>query len=177
MRPSSKNEVLEAATRVARRDGISAITFTSVSKEANLSRGGIHYHYPAKDDMISEIFEHLATSFEQLLLRALGKPIETSTPNERIKAYLSVAVTPEARSDLALLSEPSVQPEVAGKPWREVLDRWAPTSSEALGDENAFNRYLVRLIADGLWIDSAFSDDAAPPRLVSQIEEFVDEML
>src|SRR5690606_9822070 len=49
-RPSGRTSMIEAAERVARRDGPGAVTVEAVIREAGVSRGGLMYHFPSKLD-------------------------------------------------------------------------------------------------------------------------------
>jgi AcrR family transcriptional regulator len=59
--PSSRGSILEAAVRVAVRDGIVAMTLDAVAKEAGVSKGGLIYHFRTKDDLIAAMLEDCST--------------------------------------------------------------------------------------------------------------------
>jgi AcrR family transcriptional regulator len=44
--------ILDAAERVAQRDGVGRVTLDAVAKEAGLSKSGLIHHYPSKDALI-----------------------------------------------------------------------------------------------------------------------------
>jgi AcrR family transcriptional regulator len=54
---SSRGKILEAAVRVAIRDGVVAVTLDAVAKEAQVSKGGLLYHFRSKDDLIAAMLE------------------------------------------------------------------------------------------------------------------------
>ncbi|TMZ54700.1 TetR/AcrR family transcriptional regulator, partial [Klebsiella pneumoniae] len=56
-RPSGRTSMIEAAERVARRDGPGAVTVEAVIREAGVSRGGLMYHFPSKLDLIRALVE------------------------------------------------------------------------------------------------------------------------
>lgn len=47
--------ILDAAERVALRDGVGRVTLEAVSKEAGLSKSGLIHHYPSKDALLSAL--------------------------------------------------------------------------------------------------------------------------
>lgn len=164
MRPSSRQTVVDAAIELARREGVAAVTFDAVSHEAELSRGGIIYHFPSKDDLLVAMVERIAEVWEEELLSVLGKPYYGSTAAERIRAYLRVAVTSTARSDIAMMIDPAV-PVVGEHPAQRVVKRWAPSAADATESGDALELYLVRLVADGLWLHSALDVESFDERL------------
>lgn len=172
MRPSSRDVIVDSAIELARREGVAAVTFDAVSKEADLSRGGIIYHFPSKDALLVAMVESIARSWEEALQDTLGKPYIESTSGERIRAYLQVAVTSTARSDIAMLIDPAV-PVDGEHPVQRVVRRWAPSAAEATESELGLQYYVVRLVADGLWLHSALDVDAVDPDLQARLVELL----
>lgn len=170
MRPSSRQVVVDAAIELARREGVAAVTFDAVSHEAELSRGGIIYHFPSKDDLLVAMVERIAEVWEEELLAVLEVPYFESSPTERIRAYLRVAVSSTAQSDIAMMIDPAV-PVMMEHPAQRVLRRWAPSAADAAQSEAAFDSYLIRLAADGLWLHSALDVEPVDASLGDAIVE------
>lgn len=170
MRPSSRDAVVDAAIDLARRDGVAAVTFDAVSREADLSRGGIIYHFPSKDDLLVAIVARIAELWEAELVAALGKPYIESTAGERIRAYLEVSVASTARSDIAMMIDPAV-PVEGEHPVHRLVRRWAPSAAEAMESDLALEYYIVRLVADGLWLHSALDIEPVDARLQELLVE------
>ena len=64
MRCSMKSEQTRARIRVAaakviERDGAGHLTLEKVAAEADLSKGGLLYHYPSKDALLQGLLDHL----------------------------------------------------------------------------------------------------------------------
>lgn len=60
MRESKRTVILDAAVNVIESDGITAVTFDSVAAAAGITRGGIIYHFPSREELIAAIHEHMA---------------------------------------------------------------------------------------------------------------------
>ena len=176
MRPSSRHAVLDATVRLARAEGMGAVTFESVAAEAGLSRGGILYHFRSKDDLLIAMYEHLAAGWESMLLGALGKPYEESTATERVLAYVNVALDPSARSDITLLADPAVGFE-GDSPAQRIIERWSPSTEEAMRDPRSFDILLARLVGDGLWLNAALAAEQLPAGLHLAIVERLTDWL
>ncbi|GAA2232594.1 TetR/AcrR family transcriptional regulator [Herbiconiux moechotypicola] len=162
MRQNNRVKVLDAAIRVVEAHGVRGLTLEATAEEAGLTRGGMMYHFRDRDALLVALHEHLAQLWEQQLEQAAGKPAAEATPDERIAAYAIVTASDSAPAELALLLEGSKRPEFAG-PWEEVQRRWTPTAAEAVADPAAFDRFVLRLAADGLWAYDALTGDTLTP--------------
>src|ERR1700752_4192682 len=50
--PAARQKILAAARKIVERDGAGALTFDELVKESWISRGGITYHFPTKEDLL-----------------------------------------------------------------------------------------------------------------------------
>lgn len=73
---TTPNAILEAAIRVAGRDGLLATTLDKVAAEAGITKGGVLYHFASKDELLTRMMEHFAAEVEQgLIVRIANDPI------------------------------------------------------------------------------------------------------
>ena len=151
MRPSNRDRILESAVRLVQREGVTAVTFDSVAAEAELTRGGIMYHFPSREGLLAAIHQHLADRWEGTLEADAGRPADQLTAGERLAAYIRVSAASATRAELQLMLEAATHPEWAA-PWSAVLERWAPVPTDAGGDPASMARLVARLAADGLWM-------------------------
>lgn len=149
-RPSNRTAILEAAIRVAQRDGISGLTLEATAEEAGLTRGGITYHFPSRDSLNLAIQEYLAAEWEASLEAIAGRSAAECTPTERLVAYTRASAESVQRAHLILLLESAVDPAHEA-PWIDVDGRWVPSAEDARTDPRAFELFVARLLADGLW--------------------------
>ncbi|QNR95834.1 TetR/AcrR family transcriptional regulator [Stenotrophomonas sp. 169] len=155
MRASNKTRILDAAVRVINREGVRAVTFESVSSEAGLTRGGLLYHFPSREALLRGIDAHLVQAWEASMEALAGKPTAQTTAVERYEAYMRVSAQSATRAELLFMLE-SMDPETGSAPWNEAMLRWAP-SPPAAGTvaPSAWDPFIARLAADGLWIYEA----------------------
>lgn len=150
MRPSSKAKLLDAAVRVAARDGIAGMTLEAVAAEAGLTKAGLLYHFPSKDAMLRAVQQHLVGEMEKQLLAALGRPREEATPERRVRAYVDVITSMSLRkAELAFVLESIAHPDLISE-WDRLMSEWAPQPAST--DEAMLDLFLARLAADGLWL-------------------------
>jgi AcrR family transcriptional regulator len=156
VRPSNRDRILDAAVRVIQREGVTAVTFDSVAAEAELTRGGIMYHFPSREDLLVAIHQHLADRWEAHLLAEAGRPVDELSADERLSAYIRVNARSATRAELQLMLESATHPEWAA-PWNGVLERWAPVPTDVGTDAASMARLVTRLAADGLWMFEALA--------------------
>lgn len=175
MRTSKRTLILDAATCVVQRSGVTAVTFDSVAAEAGLTRGGIMYHFPSREELLTALHEHQAAAWEAVLVRSAGKSAEESSVDERLAAYVRVCAESATRAELQFLLEAVSTPEHMS-PWTAVLDRWTPSidpDSIDPTDQEAVSRLVARLAADGLWMHEALSNQPLPPAVRTAIAELI----
>lgn len=161
MRPSNRDRILDAAVRVIQRSGVTAVTFDSVAAEAELTRGGIMYHFPSREELLTAIHQHLADRWEASLLADAGRPLDELGADDRLAAYIRVSARSATRAELQLMLEAAPRPNWSA-PWCAVLERWAPTPAAAGDDDAATARLVARLAADGLWMFEALAYHILP---------------
>ncbi|MGD9842560.1 MAG: TetR/AcrR family transcriptional regulator [Steroidobacteraceae bacterium] len=53
--PASKEKVLQAAERIVQRQGAGSLTYDQLVKDSGVSRGGITYHFPTKQQLLQAL--------------------------------------------------------------------------------------------------------------------------
>lgn len=169
-RPSGRTAMIEAAERVARRDGPGAVTVEAVIREAGVSRGGLMYHFPSKLDLIRALVEqdvrHLRTA-----LIGDDEPSGATPPNtpaERLRVYLDACAPEPGERDYAALVAALAEDPGAASAWVELqreLDQLDIEQSEP-GDVATI---VARLALDGLWLSNLIDPDRFTPEQMDRI--------
>jgi AcrR family transcriptional regulator len=145
----TRNRILKAANEVVVRDGSNALTLDAVAKEAEVSKGGLLYHFPSKEALIAGMVESLISAADQSMneLQAEDPISDKSWTRAYIKSCrlsgetdtVSAALIPAAASDPALL-----------EPLRHYYENWQEKMDHDLDD--TAKSTLIRLALDGLWL-------------------------
>jgi AcrR family transcriptional regulator len=141
--------ILQAANQVVVREGSNALTLDAVAKEAGVSKGGLLYHFPSKEALISAMVEDLICEADQSMhdLQAGDPQSERSWTRAYIKSCwlcgetdtISAALIPAAASNPMLLD-----------PLRRYYETWQEKLDQDLGDTTKST--LIRMALDGLWL-------------------------
>jgi len=181
MRPSKRREILDAATRVVQREGVTTLTYESVAAEAGMTKGGLLYHFPSREELMLGLHRHVAENWEQALEAQAGGSAQELDRDQRFRAFVRLSQNPE-RAELLLMLEASEDP-VANAAWDEIFDRWAPKApsprssapQDSTTDDDAeaaaVQRFIARLAADGLWFYEALATEGLDPRMRERVTE------
>jgi AcrR family transcriptional regulator len=147
-RHKSRDNILDAAQRVAGKVGAGNLTLDKVACECGMSKGGLLYNFPNKDALLAAMLDRLLEQHQQILAteeRMLG-----DEPNRCLKAILrSMACHQMADPEvyLSLLAAASQQPELL-TPVREALaSHYQRLTNESTDPQLAV---LLWLAAEGL---------------------------
>ncbi len=170
MRKSHRGEILDAAFRVIGRDGVRAMTYESIAQEAQLTKGGLLYHFPSREELIAALHEHLAVQWEEGLVAALGDGPSRPSTQERSDAYVLSTIQSATRAELLFLLETADEHASTG-PWEALISRWAPPAPTLDADEETVDAFIARLAADGLWLYEALGVDPLPDQVRHRIAQ------
>lgn len=96
-RASSYERILDAAEKVVIETGASHMTLSAVAKKAHISKGGVIYNFPTKDDLLKAMVKRLAQKFrhgrEKYLATLKGEPFA------ELKAHILFILNPDPKLD------------------------------------------------------------------------------
>lgn len=155
-RPSSREIILDAYEALLTTSGPSAVTLDAVARRAEVSKGGLLYHFNSKEALRDALLVRLVELNERDLRQA------EESEADLITYYLQTSVT-EADRDSALhralmavirlaMDDPEVRETV-----RRTTDSWREHIARDTGDDLA--AALVTLLGDGLYLHSVLGID------------------
>lgn len=59
--PGNRNRILEAAAKIIREEGVTSASLSSISREAKIAKGTLHYYYRSKSDLLFDLAEQQAS--------------------------------------------------------------------------------------------------------------------
>ncbi len=172
--PKARQKVLDAARRIVEVRGAGHLTFDMLAEESGVTRGGITYHFPTKQDLLKALIEADICQWDRTA-EDLAASAEVPCPKAaRLLGHVRCSLADDddghRRFVTGLLSAAMVEPglldPIRAHTAREFADwRW---------DDADLERYLLLLAADGLFWSRLFAisplPDAVRPRLVALIE-------
>ncbi len=147
----TRQQIFEACGRILRNEGLTNLTLRAVADEADLSKGGLLYHFPNKDSLIEALFEYHNDKFESRLRELIEA--EGNGAGAFLRAYAKASieqiVDPDNASLYASLFAAEERYTSAHKLMRKKYIKWQKEVDQC-GLDPALAT-LVRLAVDGLW--------------------------
>ncbi len=173
---NARQRILDGALELLRADGGGTITLDAAARQVGLTKPGLMYHFPTKEALMLAVVEHVADRWERMLLDHVGRPLEEATPQQRIRAYVEVAVTGDLdRADYAIFSD-ALYRDTLSAVWVRRFDRWVSVPDDLPGPVRG-RLTAARLLADGYWAASATDvfpvPEADRAHLLAVVEELV----
>ena len=162
--------LIQAAAQLIAEQGLTRLTVDAVARAAGVTKGGLFHHFPSKQDLVRGVQETMIAFANETMDAMMATDPE---PHGRFtRAYLKGVfadqklggITSSRTLCLAMLADPDLQEGWAG--WVESrIVRHAET------DDNP-GCALVRLAADGAWLNS-LQHPTDPPPLPAEVHEML----
>ena len=159
------------------RDGVAHLTLDAVAEEAGLSKGGVLYNFPTKDDLIRGMVDRLIEQTDTEINRL--RDADPVAKGRLLRAYLGVTF-PENGSTSARVNQVAAVLLSAILTNRDLLEparRHFHSTQKALLQDGLDERvtHIVRLAADGLWMSDMLGmpgpEPAARRSMIAQLYE------
>jgi AcrR family transcriptional regulator len=162
--PDTKTRILTAAEQVVLERGVPALTLDAVAETAGLSKGGLIYHFESKEALIRAMIARIGTCMQERMGRLTA---EDGKPGSWTRAYLGAAFPPagtpddqDAMREAALIAALGYDPALLA-PYAAQYAGWVGQQrSDGIDPVLAA---IVRLAADGLWLNEVFGIRAVDP--------------
>lgn len=148
-RPSARQQILDAYEDLLIDKGLAAVTLDAVAAKADVSKGGLLYHFRSKEALLDGLIERLLDRTRQDMERA------RVAPEGMVRYLLTSSVTdadmaaPAHRTSVAALrllgSEPKADEALATsfRMWTELAHEYV---------EDPLTAELIGLISDGIYL-------------------------
>jgi AcrR family transcriptional regulator len=153
---ATRDSLLRAARHITQTQGVERLTLDAVAKEAQVSKGGLLYHFASKEALVAGIIQYLMDDFEAAIARELAQDSAPESPGRWLRAYVKATFNYQNLPTALicdLLSAVTLNPELL-KPVQSRFDAWQQ-QLQASGLDPV-RASLVRLAADGLGTSELF---------------------
>jgi AcrR family transcriptional regulator len=168
----TREHILQAAEGLVLRLGVARLTIQGAADEAGVSKGGVLYHFPTRDALVSAMVERLACKWEDDLARHKRTSGDVA-PGAFTRAYVASTVSPyaddrQARLGAAVIAGVAANPDLLA-PLRERFTEWQrAVEHDGIRSELAT---VIRLASDGLWLIELFDLAPLSPTLRNRVSE------
>ncbi len=130
-KPSAKAKILNAAALVVDRAGAAHLTIDAVAEQAELSKGGVLYHFPSKRKMLEGMVQYVVQQTRERVASHRSEIDDGPNPTARsLIMALQEQDDHERAMSLAILAAAAENPTLL-EPVRGVIAQWfADTEDE-----------------------------------------------
>ncbi|WP_163970854.1 TetR/AcrR family transcriptional regulator [Oceanobacillus halotolerans] len=151
---NTKQAIMNAAAQIIHQDGILEMTLESVAKQADLSKGGLLYHFPSKEDLVKGLVDHQMQVYMENI--KAGAENDTTNKGKWTRSFIQETFrqsTSNKELDAGLLAAIAYDPNLLN-PIQEAYQHWQQQIEE---DElDPVKATILRLAVDGLWFSEIF---------------------
>ena len=124
-RSSSRDKLLDAAAELVTQHGVQNLTIEAVAAAANVTKGGLIYHFKTREDLLAALVERMVAEYEELAVGLETLRAQGGSLREPMVRYIDEALDmPENQRRLltGLLTAVVAHPELIG-PVRSLYAR------------------------------------------------------
>lgn len=177
---ATRNRLLQATSYIIQAQGVERLTLDAVAKEAQVSKGGLLYHFSSKESLVVGVIQYLMDDFDAAIDRELAQDNALDSPGKWLRAYVKATFNYKTLSMSlisSLLSAVTTNPEELLKPVQSRFDCWQQKIE--VNGLDPLRANLVRLAADGLGTNEMFGlsvvDDVIRQQLLEMLLEIIQE--
>jgi len=178
---NKRNLILDCAEQLIRIDGATQLTLEKVAERAKVSKGGLLYHFPTKEQLVAGMIERTIESFERDVQSARASLPEG--PGRNALAFMMAALDGQWKSTSArqnhvdllvsTLTAFSTEPKMV-LPIRKAYVRWQQLLEEDGLDP--VQATITRLAIDGLTYTEMFGFNAFTEKRRQEVLEALRNM-
>ncbi|KUZ64953.1 TetR family transcriptional regulator [Burkholderia ubonensis] len=171
-----RSQLLAAASNLATRHGVQALTLDAVAERAGVTKGALQYHFANKQGLLDALFEQTVARFSgQVAERIAADPEPAGAASRAYMRTMLDQKNPAASTDVLRVLVASMVSEP------DARERWsAPISELSRPDpvplEQAATLMICRLAADGLWLWDLLGCQGVPDQLRAEIVRQLERM-
>lgn len=169
-RSETRDRLVQCAIAILVKQGNEALTLDAIAQAAEVSKGGLLYHFPNKEALITGVIQHLIDDFNAAIEAELAKE-KGDEPGKWLRAYVRATFN-SSQLPLALGSSLfaavsiSLSPETINQ-LNAQMSEWQANIRTCGLDPVQAN--IVYLAAEGLWATEMFEINAPNQALRKQI--------
>ncbi len=176
---ATRDRLLQATTHIIQTQGVERLTLDAVAKKAQVSKGGLLYHFASKEALVIGVIQYLMDDFDAAIAHELAQDSAPDSPGRWLRAYVKATFNYRNLPTTLisnLLSAVTLNPELL-EPVQSRFDDWQQ-QLQATGLDPV-RASLVRLAADGLGTSELFGmalpDESLRQPLLEMLLEMIQE--
>ncbi|MCA0971464.1 TetR/AcrR family transcriptional regulator [Halobacillus litoralis] len=172
-RQSKRQLILEAAAKIVKEQGSDALTLDAVAKRAEVSKGGLLYHFSSKEALVKGLVQHMNEVYRDNVESLVQADREEK--GKWARSFINVMHDKGVENrtiSSGMLAAQGINPDLL-KPLQDTYAEWQQQiENDGIEEVDAT---ILRLAVDGLWLSEIFGLGTLPDSLRSQVLERLKE--
>lgn len=179
-----RDEVVRAATRLFKEQGIRGVSLQDIADEVGLTKGALYHYFSNRDDLLRQVFgDWITNEFEALRQHTSGSEGATAKLRDYVRYHVSSVVDNVDLYSLSFSSEAEIPPDVRVE-FRRLKRQSDSVLKEILrqgmadGEFEARDEKVIAFAIDGMcnWLSQWYTADG--PKTAADIaDDFIDLLL
>jgi len=177
-----RDKILQAACKLIEEQGMTHFTLENIAQRANVSKGGLLYHFPSKEILVQAMIEiflkELKSSLRKDFLLSSQENDRTIQPINWLKNYIHICFNQKIylnQYKYAILAALTMDPKFL-LPVRKFINE---SQEEMLSLDFSTIATMIRLTCEGLWLSELFGfqmvDDRTRINIKQKLLDLLDE--
>lgn len=159
-----RSQLLEATALVTAERGLAAVTLDEVARRAGVSKGGLLHHFSTRQILLTAMYEELLNKLAEIIRQYMDT--DTQPSGKFTRAYV-MAITgngDDADANRNLFHGSPVSMMAMDPILSPVWASWIRSRlDEAPPEDRSVKAGIIRLAADGIWVDDYAATSALTP--------------
>lgn len=176
-RENKKQLLLETAKKLLISGELATLTLDAIAKTANVSKGGLLYHFPTKEVLLNELATSIFAKMQERFLEIAEQiPINPSRYTTALIQVTKEDLLANAELNVALLAQTAISADLKKQVSKLYLQILAYLDQDQLIESK---KQITRLALDGLYYNQLFM--VVPPsreeidKTLHHLKEFITE--
>ena len=177
-----RDKILQAACKLIEEQGMTHFTLENIAQRANVSKGGLLYHFPSKEILVQAMIEiflkELKSSLRKDFLLSSQENDRTIQSINWLKNYIHICFNQKIylnQYKYAILAALTMDPKFL-LPVRKFINE---SQEEMLSLDFSTIATMIRLTCEGLWLSELFGfqmvDDRTRINIKQKLLDLLDE--
>ena len=177
-----RDKILQAACKLIEEQGMTHFTLENIAQRANVSKGGLLYHFPSKELLVQAMLElflkELKSSLRKDFLLSSQENDRTIQSINWLKNYINVCFNQKIHLNqykYAILAALTMDPKFL-LPVRKFINE---SQEEILSLDFSTLATIIRLTCEGLWLSELFGfqmvDDKTRVNIKQKLFDLLDD--
>lgn len=173
-RESKRQKLLEAAALIVTEQGSDALTLDAVAKRAEVSKGGLLYHFSTKEALVKGLVQYMNDIYRANVEELVEK--DEKETGKWARSFINVMHDKSAENrtiSAGMLAAQGINPKLL-QPLQDTYADWQNHIEHDGIDQ--VDATILRLAVDGLWLSEIFGLGQLPPKLRKQVLQRLTEL-